>query len=136
MALIERTAYPRYNPNPSAKELADVYVPTLRELEMANRATRGGGSSLGFLVSLKSFQRLGYFPNVEDVPGAVVSHLRFRLGLADDTPAMSPPRSRQRYRDVLSASISASNRSGTTLGGWQQRRWPRQPIRWTIRPTW
>jgi hypothetical protein len=82
LALIERTAYPRRNPSPSTKELTEIYTPTLGELELANRTTRGGESSLGFLVLLKSFQRLGYFPRPEDVPEPVVSHIRafFRRG--------------------------------------------------------
>ncbi len=69
---------------------------------MAGRATRGGkGQILAFLVMLKSFQRLGYFPRPEEVPGAVVSHLRSRLGLPNHAPQAPPPRSRQRYRDAI-----------------------------------
>ena len=102
MALIERTAYPRPGRNPSASELSRLYTPTLRELDLAKRTTRGGeGQQLAFLVMLKSFQSLGHFPKREDVPEVVVSHLRSRLGLADDAPAAASPRSRQRYRDVI-----------------------------------
>lgn len=102
MALIERTAYPRFSGNLSKIELTRLYAPALRELDLAQRSTRGGESQqLAFMVMLKSFQRLGYFPVPEDVPEVVVSHLRSQLGLADDTPAMSPPRSRQRYRDAI-----------------------------------
>lgn len=50
---------------------------------------------------LKSFQRLGHFPKPEDVPEAVVSHLRSGLGLPEDVPATAPAHSRQRYRDVI-----------------------------------
>ena len=102
MPLIERTAHPRLGRNPSASERIRLYTPTLRELDLAKRTTRGGESQqLAFLVMLKSFQCLGYFLNPEDVPEAVVSHLRSRMGLADDIRAMSPSRSRQRYRDVI-----------------------------------
>jgi hypothetical protein len=102
VALIERTAYPRFAPRPSARELARLYTPNLREEGLAVRATRGGkGQILAFLVMLKSFQRLGYFPKPEEVPEAVVSHLRSRLGLPEDVPATPPRRSRQRYRDAI-----------------------------------
>ncbi|MGB3635205.1 MAG: DUF4158 domain-containing protein [Rubrobacteraceae bacterium] len=102
MTLIERTAYPRLGRNPSSSEHVRLYNPSVRELELAKRTTRGGvGQKLTFLVMLKSFQRLGYFPNPEDVSGAVISNLRFRLGLADDFPAVSSRRSRQRYRDAI-----------------------------------
>ena len=102
MTLIERTAYPRFAPRPTAGELARLYTPTLQELELARRATRGGGAQkLAFLVMLKGFQRLGYFPKTAEVPGAVVAHLRSRLGLPDDVLTVPPPRSRQRYRDAV-----------------------------------
>lgn len=102
MALIERTAYPRFGRSLDKNELARLYTPTFRELDLAKRTTRGGeGQQLAFLLIHKSFQRLGYFPDREEVPEAVVSHLRSRLGLADDAPATASPRSRQRYRDVI-----------------------------------
>jgi TnpA family transposase len=50
---------------------------------------------------LKGFQRLGRFPRPEEVPEAVVAHLRSRLGLEADARAVAPPRSRQRYRDAI-----------------------------------
>lgn len=102
MALIERTAYPRFSGDLSKSELARRYTPALRELDLAKRTTRGGeGQQLAFLVMLKSFQRLGYFPIPEDVPEVVVTHLRLRLDSADDSPAVPSPRSRQRYRDAI-----------------------------------
>jgi hypothetical protein len=102
MALIERTAYPRHRQNLSTSELRQLYTPTLRELNLAKRTTRGGeGQQLTLLVMLKSFQHLGYIPNSEDVPEAVVSHLRSRMALPDDVPANAPLRSRQRYRGAI-----------------------------------
>jgi hypothetical protein len=102
VALIERTAYPRFGRNPSAQVLARFYTPTLREIDLARRITRGGESQqLAFLVMLKSFQCLGYFPDPEEVPEAVVSHVRSRLGSGPDTLAVPPPRSRQCYRVAI-----------------------------------
>ncbi|MDQ3317841.1 MAG: Tn3 family transposase, partial [Actinomycetota bacterium] len=106
MALIERTAYPRFSPRPSAGELARLYTPTSRELDLARRATRGGEAQrLAFLVMLKSFQRLGYFPKDAEVPATVVAHLRSRLGLGVEVAAAPPTRSRQRYRDAIRAHL-------------------------------
>jgi hypothetical protein len=43
VASIERTAYPRFERSPSSHdELARLYTPTPREIELARRATRGG----------------------------------------------------------------------------------------------
>jgi hypothetical protein len=106
VALIERTAYPRFSPRPSAGELARLYTPSLRELDLARRATRGGeAGQLAFLVMLKGFRRLGYFPKDAEVPGVIVAHLRSRLGHGEEVAAAPPPRSRQRYRDAIRAHL-------------------------------
>jgi hypothetical protein len=97
MALIERTAYPSFGPVPSPKELAEFYTPTSEEARFAEGSSRGRDSMLGFLVMLKGFQRLGYFPS----PEAVVSHVRSRLGLGPEAPAVPPPRSRACYREAI-----------------------------------
>ena len=68
MASIERTAYPRFARSPSATELARLYTPTLRELDLSRQATRGGrAQQLAFLVMLESFRRLGYFPKPDRI---------------------------------------------------------------------
>jgi len=98
----DRTAYPRFGRSPSGPELARLYTPTLREIDLAERTTRGSGASrLAFLVMLKAFQKLGRFPAQEEVPEPVVAHLRSRLGLAPGVSAEAPPRSRQRHRDAV-----------------------------------
>ncbi len=101
MASVERTAYPRFKSNPSAPEIARLYTPTLRETDLASRTTRGEDQPLAFLVMLKGFQRLGYFPKSAQVPEAIVSHVRSWLGLRSDASAVPPPRSRQRYRNAI-----------------------------------
>ncbi len=35
-------------------------------------------------VTLKAFQRLGYFPKLEDVPPGIVEHIRGCLGIGPD----------------------------------------------------
>lgn len=102
MASVERTAYPRFGRNPSKSELTRLYTPTLRELELARRATRGNEQrALVFLAMLKSFQRLGYFPKPGEVPEAVLSQIGSRLDLNHDLSSAPPLHSRQRYRDII-----------------------------------
>lgn len=101
MTTIERTAYPRFGSSPSKSDLSRLYTPTFREIELAKRNTRGEGQSLAYLLMLKSFQRLGYFPAPEEVPEAIVSHIRARLKLGAEVVASLPTRTRQRYRDSI-----------------------------------
>lgn len=81
MASIERTAYPRFKRHPSSAELAYVYTPTPDEIELARSASRGDQHLLTLTVLLKCFQRLGYFPKLEEIPPGVVEHVRGWLGL-------------------------------------------------------
>jgi Domain of unknown function (DUF4158)/Tn3 transposase DDE domain len=87
MASIERTAYPRFKRSPTPQHLHALYTPTNDELTFAQKTARSLTSQLSLLVLLKSFQQLGYFPKISDVPIAIVSHLRNCLSLI---PAIEP----------------------------------------------
>ena len=75
MPTIQETAYPRLKTHVSARDLAAIYTPTLDEQALAKQVTRGKAAHLGFLILLKTFQRLGYFMPVNQVPTAIVEHL-------------------------------------------------------------
>jgi len=75
VTVIERTAYPRFKRVLTPKDLADIYTPTPQERFLAHRSTKGSISELGFLVLLKTYQRLGYFPLLGDVPSSIIEHL-------------------------------------------------------------
>ncbi len=72
MPTVHETAYPRLRGNPSPRELVDVYSPTRDEMDLADRVARSLTSRLGFLILLKTFQRLGYFVLIRDVPVSIV----------------------------------------------------------------
>jgi len=97
MTAINRTAYPYFKPIPSSEELAELYTPTATELALAHSKVRLAPSRLSFLVLLKSFQRLGYFPHPEVIPDAVITHIRSFLNLNDSISAIAPEASRYRY---------------------------------------
>lgn len=61
MTAIERTAYPRFKSQPNLKELAELYTPTESELAFARVQTASKEGRFRLLISLKAFQRLGYF---------------------------------------------------------------------------
>ena len=69
------TAYPRLKNSVTSQELTEIYTPTQQELALANQYTKKGATKLGFLVLLKTFQRLGYFVDSNTVPSAIVSHI-------------------------------------------------------------
>ena len=74
------TAYPKLNPNPKKRDLEELFSPNHDEIMLAKRTCKSEGSLLGFLVTLKTFQRLGYFVYVRDVPPAITEHVVRALG--------------------------------------------------------
>jgi hypothetical protein len=72
---IRDTAYPQLKSTPSAKELEEVYTPNFVELVWAEKRTRERTPRVGLLVLLKTFQRLGYFVMLSDVPLPILEHL-------------------------------------------------------------
>jgi Domain of unknown function (DUF4158) len=81
---IERTAYPRFKRQFTAKELTEIYTPTKSEIAFAYTTTKGESNILNLVVTLKAFQRLGYFPDLTDVPLKIVSHIRSNLKFKED----------------------------------------------------
>jgi hypothetical protein len=99
---VDRTAYPRFGRVVSGRELAEAFSPTDAEVEWARGRTQDQQHLLALVVWLKSFQRLGYFPKVEDVPPVVVGHVRAALGLGEGAELeRAAVRSAKRHREFV-----------------------------------
>ena len=102
MASIERTAYPRFKLTFSSKELQQVYAPTPQEIAFGFATTQGQIHYFNLMVLLKAFQRLGYFPKLEDIPVAVVNHIRTCLRLPKETVlGYDHPRTMYRHHQAI-----------------------------------
>lgn len=75
MPSVHETAYPRLKASLSDAELDKYYTPNDAELALALRYVNGKAARLYFLVLLKTFQRLGYFIQLENVHERLVAHL-------------------------------------------------------------
>ena len=69
------TAYPRFKTRLTQAELEQFYTPTDEELAFCASVTLSPTTRLGFVVLLKTFQRLGYFVPSYKVPEAVIEHI-------------------------------------------------------------
>ena len=85
MASIERTAYPRFKRFMSARELHVFYTPQPDEIVWAREATSSDEHLLALVTQLQAFNRLGYFPVLNEVPAEVVGHIRRDLRLPEGT---------------------------------------------------
>lgn len=75
MINIIETAYPKIRSYITKDELYRIYTPSDEELILAQENTKGDLSIICFLVTLKCFQRLGYFINITDVPKSIIEHI-------------------------------------------------------------
>jgi hypothetical protein len=65
---IDRTAYPRFKRVVPERELVKAFTPTVAEVAWAREKTQNDQHLLALVVWLKSHQRLGYFPKLDEVP--------------------------------------------------------------------
>ena len=85
MTSIERTAYPRFKWLITAHELHLFFSPTRDEVAWASEATDCDEHLLALLLMLKSYQRMGCCPRLEDVPEMVVDFVRRAVELPEGT---------------------------------------------------
>jgi hypothetical protein len=88
---VHETAYPRLKSNVTRRELVDLYTPTEAEVELAGRVSKGPSARAPSLILLKTFQRLGYFTALSEVPRCIVDHI------ANDQGMMFVPDNMEEY---------------------------------------
>lgn len=82
------TAYPRFKSHPSSAELERFYTPCENERTFCDSHTRSQTTRLGFVLLLKTYQRLGYFVTSEQVPDAIVEHVAAAVNESGDREAL------------------------------------------------
>jgi hypothetical protein len=102
VASIDRTAYPRFKRVVSAQELAEAFAPTPDEVAWAREKTQSDPHLLALAVRLKAYQRLGYFPKLDDIPAVVVDTVRGVLDLPGGvSPETDADRTAKRHRQFV-----------------------------------
>jgi TnpA family transposase len=124
MASIERTAYPLLTAHLTPRELDDAFTPTTDEAAWARRRCRTPHHLLALAVLLKVYQKLGYFPGLDEVPNTVIGHVRERLSIRAGIEArIDSPRTAKRLRELV------RQRRGTVFDGEQARTIAEKAIR-------
>lgn len=75
MASLEETAYPQLNGDISLRELQHRFTPTADEQRFVDQQGLRSTARFAFWVQLKTFQRLGYFVLVSEVPVPIRQHI-------------------------------------------------------------
>src|SRR3989338_547138 len=91
MTTLHETAYPSLKPDPTPRELAELYTPTEDEQLLAAGISKRALPRMAALIHLKVFQRLGYFIPLAEVPPAIREQIAQQAGAAPPPPGAAPP---------------------------------------------
>ncbi|MFF1379047.1 DUF4158 domain-containing protein [Streptomyces sp. NPDC058308] len=90
MTSTERTAYPRFKRLITARVLHLFFSPRREEAEWAAGRTQSVGHRLALLLMLKSYQRMGCFPKLAEIPDMVVAFVRRGVELPEGRCRCTP----------------------------------------------
>src|SRR5438874_132931 len=109
MTAIERTAYRRFTRAPSIKELQTLYTPTPDDVAFVSTTARGAAQTFALMILLKVFQKVGYFPAPQEIPGAIISHIRAVMKLKDDVVPDITPRTLYKYHAAIRTHLKVNH---------------------------
>lgn len=104
MSSIEKTAYPRF---PKRKKITSIelnrsYSLQPDEINMINLAANTSKLRLNMAIQLKTFQRLGYFVEMDEIPLEIIVHIRQSLKYHHRlSPGYSNNKSLYRHRQKI-----------------------------------
>jgi TnpA family transposase len=99
---MDRTVYRHVKRSYTTKELIEAYTPTEEERHFVETMTRSQQQQLNLMLWIKLFPCLGYFPGVDEIPSAIVTHVRKALSLPEElVPAYDHPRTLYRHHQVV-----------------------------------
>jgi TnpA family transposase len=104
MVTVNETAYPRLLTNTLQRDIKRLYTPTKKEWLWVKSRKVDKNAWLGNMVLLKCFQRLGYFPKLDDITDVIVNHIAQQLQI--DPPnnhrfLFSSEKSSNRAKDAI-----------------------------------
>ena len=109
MASIERTAYPRFKRYYTSNELKEIYTLTPAEIAFGRTSTTGEDNYLNLMVLLKSFQRLGYFPKLSEIPDSVINYIRTSIKLPENLDlGYQYPQTLSRHKKAIRSYLQVS----------------------------
>ncbi|MFG2526035.1 DUF4158 domain-containing protein [Streptomyces sp. NPDC048527] len=101
MTSIERAAYPRFKRLMTAHELRLFFAPSRDEVAWAAARTDSDEHLPAQLLALKSYQRMGCFPKLDEIPGTVVDFVRRAVVLPEGTVPRAVKRTAERQRTAV-----------------------------------
>jgi TnpA family transposase len=119
MVSVYETAYPRLKSNSSTRELQDIYTPNTEEIAFAHESTKKDKTYLLFLVTLKTFQRLGYFIDPTEIPMSIAQYIARQGGSEITTEELAQYKdsaSQTRHREDIRAFLGVQRYHKASTG--------------------
>jgi TnpA family transposase len=84
LADLHETAYPRLKAHYKPQELAEFFHPATEEIKFCESVARGDQTKIFFIITLKCFQRLGYFIFLLETPNEIIEYFckNFKIKLS------------------------------------------------------
>lgn len=101
MALINKTIYPKLKKVLTQEELSKFFTPTEDETTFAKSEVKGDLNVFSFLIYLKTFQALNYFPMVDEIPISLIRHMKEILHIRKKIKPEFKERSITRYKKSI-----------------------------------
>lgn len=114
MTAIHETAYPRLKPNPNEKDLKYNFQPTDEEVNLLSKHTsqKSPHSRLGFMLSLKCYQCLGFHISINVIPRPIVDFIATCLDIKYDKDKLKSYmqlKQRKRHKAVIRRYLKINN---------------------------
>src|SRR3546814_17428202 len=90
MTTLHETAYPSLKPDPTPRELAELYTPTKDEQLLAAGIGKRALPRMAALIHLTVFPRLGSFLSLAELPPVLRAHLAQPVGVVTPPPPAAP----------------------------------------------
>lgn len=101
MALINKTIYPRFNQTISVYDLEKFYTPSEYEISFAREEVKSDLNVCVFLIILKVYNNLKYFPNDSDIPKPIINHIKNIIKVRNKSKIEFKDRSTRRYKNII-----------------------------------
>lgn len=105
MTAIDRTAYPQLNAQITPNELEEFFTPTSDDITFSRHTISAEDPSLqlSLLVLLKSFQKMGYLPQMTAIPTQVTEYIAQQLNIPVPESLSLHRMTRSRFRRAIQA---------------------------------
>lgn len=101
MVLIERTIYARFSRIISENELIKLYTPHDEDISIAYKYAKGLPNIAVFIVMIKTFKVLNYFPSYRSIPNRIIEYIKVSTNICGNIEINVSEKTIQKYKLII-----------------------------------